>query len=351
MSINISIGIVIVTQNGKHHLERLLPSLVVQDISLAYKIVVVDNVSVDGTQDYVRTYKDVDLIELSQNQGFAGPNNKGIEFLFSRYPTIEKIVFLNNDTIVHSSFLATLVSGFAGDASIGSVQTKIVSLENPEIIDSVGILIDKSISAINKGQGEKDNGQYDTPCEIFGTTGSAMMVSRQALETINLGHHNYFDHLYFAYQEDVDMAWRLRLCGFTSKYIPGEPVHHVHSATGKSHSGFKSFHIQRNTLFTLCKVLPWSMVFRAFSLFIGRYFSHIKSVKRGQGAAFKLSKNISLYGMIWLVIRAWTSFLWNFPHLMIHRWKVQKKSRVSKSTIESWFSRFPANIQKMIYDA
>jgi GT2 family glycosyltransferase len=303
------IGIIIVTWNGKHHLEQLLPSLFLQDTDQKYKVVVIDNGSVDGTREYIQKYPEIDFIELHKNKGFAVPNNIGIEHLFTQYPLVEKIVFLNNDTLVSKYFLATLVSGFLLGERIGSVQTKIVSMENPKIIDSVGILVDRSMSAINKGQGESDEGQYDASSEIFGTTGSAMMVSRSALEAVHLGHHNYFDHLYFAYQEDVDLAWRMRLCGFSSWYVSGDSVRHMHSATGKNYSAFKSFHIQRNTLYTLFKVMPFSEIGRSLHLFISRYFLHIKSMKKKNGPAFELSKRISPYGMMLLVMRVWLGVL------------------------------------------
>jgi len=349
MNTEYDIGIVIVTWNGKHHLERLVPSLLAQDTDKKYKIVIVDNASIDGTKEFLENYKEIDYIQLFQNQGFAEPNNIGIRHLFKNYVSIEKVIFLNNDTIVPKTFISTLLSGFAENSKIGSVQTKIVSMDSPHIIDSVGITIDRSMSAINRGQGEIDHGQYEKREEIFGTTGSAMMVSRGALETVDLGNGNYFDSLYFAYQEDVDMAVRMRLCGFVSFYIPGEPVLHVHSAAGKAYSSFKSFHIQRNTIFTIIKIFSFFQIFYSLFLFCKRYLSHVESVKKGTGPASELSKKISLCGMVFIVFRVWASMFWYLPRILVHRYFVRRKCVITDSKITSWFARFPADTHKMLY--
>lgn len=348
MNDHYDIGIVIVTWNGKPHLERLLPSLLTQDTDKKYKIVIVDNASSDGTREYLSNYSEIDYITLPKNKGFAEPNNAGIRHLFSTYLSIEKIIFLNNDTVVPSTFLSTLYSGFEENPNIGSVQTKIVSFENSNIIDSVGILVDRSMSAINKGQGEIDAGQYDLSSEIFGTTGSAMMISRQALETIDLGGGNYFDPIYFAYQEDVDLAWRLRLSGYVSVYIPGEPVRHVHSATGKNYSAFKAYHIHRNTLFTIVKNMPFPLVWSTLFAFCGRYFGLILSVFRKNGPSYEVSKKTGIFGMMWIVLKSWVYLILCLPILIKKRRSIQKKQKISIFEIKNLFQRFTADSKKII---
>ncbi len=362
------IGIVIVTWNGLAHLERLFPSLFMQDTDKKYKIVVVNNGSTDGTKDYILDYPEIDYIELSKNEGFAEPNNIGIRHLFSKYPSIEKIVFLNNDTVVPKTFISTLLSGFdsslrcvrhsfseggrterGNPGLIATVQTKIVSFDNPKIIDSVGILVDESMSAINKGQGETDIGQYNEACEIFGTTASAMMISKEALQAVDLSNETYFDPLYFAYQEDVDLAWRLRLLGFTSQYISGEPVLHVHSATGQSYSAFKSFHIHRNTLFTIVKNMPFSLVFKVLGLFCMRYIHLVLSVFRKRGPSYEVSKKTGIFAMMWSVVVSWLSLLWYVSELIKKRSIIQKKRKISINDTKEIFHKFKANKQKIIY--
>jgi len=69
-----------------------------------------------------------------------------------------------------------------------------------------------------------------------------------------------FDDDFFAYMEDVDLAWRAQWAGWKCVYVPEAIVYHVHSATGKEGSHFKNRLLGRNKIWLLCKnypLLPW----------------------------------------------------------------------------------------------
>ena len=328
------LGIVIATYNGRHHLEKLLPSLISQSIDASqYTVVVVDNGSTDGTGAFLKKkYPEIVCIPLSKNKGFARANNIGITRLFNN-TNIEHVVFLNNDTVVSHNFLEVLHNGASRHKDAASVQTTIVN-SNAKDIDSVGIIIDKSFSARNRGYGENNEGQYDKEEEVFGTTGSAMLVRRAALEIAGHALGAYFDPLYFAYNEDVDLALRLRLAGFSAWYVPGGEVRHIHSATGGNQSAFKSFHIHRNTIFNIIKNAPLGMLFNTIVQFVKRYYSLVKNTKKKNTAEYKLSKNIGILAMMWLVVRAWVHVVYYFPQLLYKRNIIQKKKVVSNNYIQ-----------------
>src|SRR5664280_3392516 len=70
--------VVIVTFDGRRHLERCLPALMAtsgDDVEL----IVVDNGSTDGTPDWLASaYPQVTVIELPKNLGFGEANRRGI---------------------------------------------------------------------------------------------------------------------------------------------------------------------------------------------------------------------------------------------------------------------------------
>src|SRR3954470_21606365 len=87
------VSVVIVTWNGRHHLDMCLASVAAQR-GVAIETILVDNGSTDGTADYVRVrFPWVKLVSLSENRGFAGGNNAGV-----REATGHFVAFLNNDT-------------------------------------------------------------------------------------------------------------------------------------------------------------------------------------------------------------------------------------------------------------
>ena len=100
------ISVVIVTWNGKHHLEGCLKATATQ-VDVDPEIVLVDNGSSDGTVDFVRSrFPSVRIVALGENRGFAGGNNAG-----ARAARGEFLAFLNNDTVPDSMWLRTLRDG------------------------------------------------------------------------------------------------------------------------------------------------------------------------------------------------------------------------------------------------
>jgi hypothetical protein len=84
--------------------------------------------------------------------------------------------------------------------------------------------------------------------ETFGPNASAALYRRQMLEEIGA-----FDEEFFAYYEDVDLAWRARRAGWRCRYAPTAVVRHWHSATGAQFPELKRYLISRNKLWTIAK--------------------------------------------------------------------------------------------------
>jgi GT2 family glycosyltransferase len=88
-----------------------------------------------------------------------------------------------------------------------------------------------------------------------------------------------FDETYFAYSEDVDLGFRLRLAGGKSLLLPDARVHHVGSGiTGRS-SDFAVYHGHRNLTWTFIKNMPGPLVIFLLPihlmmiLFLGFFFA------------------------------------------------------------------------------
>ena len=238
--------------------------------------------------------------------------------------------------MVSSNFLEILTDGINRHTDAASVQTKIVSMDS-KTIDSVGISLHRSFNAVNTGQGELDTGQHDnSEREIFGTTGSAMIAKIEALRSCDLGDNNYFDRLYFAYNEDVDLALRFRSSGYSSWYVPGATVRHVHSATGGNQSKFKAFHSHRNTIFNIIKNAPGFSVFTTLAAFVGSYFSQIKNNKEIKTSLSKLKGNIGSLGIIMLVLRVWISVIIYIPVILLKRYFLQRGTKIGFKDIKRW---------------
>jgi GT2 family glycosyltransferase len=101
-------SIIVVAYNNLALTRLCLESILRHTEYLNYEIIVVDNNSSDGTQDYLRRVAAEDsrvrIILNSQNEGFARANNQGVAM-----STGQRLVLLNNDTIVSPGWLSRLL--------------------------------------------------------------------------------------------------------------------------------------------------------------------------------------------------------------------------------------------------
>ena len=187
---------------------------------------------------------------------------------------------------------------------------------------------------------------------FLGPSASAALYLRDALEQVRLSTGEIFDSRYFMYYEDVDLAFRLRLLGYSSYFTPQAHIYHQHSATAKRHSPFKSFYIHRNHYFNIIKNLPGHYLLIALFLLPIRYILLMSSLIRGQGAAAQLFHQPKRHlkdRMAMIVLRSWGQVITSLPWLWRERRWIQGKRVSSTSIVATWFTRFGANWRKIIY--
>ena len=237
-------SVVIVTWHGLHHLRRCLPALHDQT-GVAFETIVVDNGSTDGSADWIAaTYPQVVLERLDSNHGFAAANNIG--FGLTR---ADLVATLNNDAVPDPDWLQTLVQAAREYPEAGSFGSRIVLDQDPNIIDSAGVVTDVLGIAWDRHNAESVGS--DEAGEVFGACAGAALYRKALLDETG-----GFDPAFFAYLEDVDLAWRARWQGWTARYVPEARVVHAHSATGTEESPFKTFHLGRNKVWTIAKNHP-----------------------------------------------------------------------------------------------
>jgi GT2 family glycosyltransferase len=124
--------------------------------------------------------------------------------------------------------------------------------DRPTTINSTGISIDRAAIAWDRRGGEPEDGRETEPVEVFGACAGAALYRREMLQEVGR-----FDEAFFAYLEDVDLAWRAQRMGWHCLYVPAAHVLHRHSATGQEGSPFKSFHLGRNKVWLVVKNYPF----------------------------------------------------------------------------------------------
>ena len=250
-------SVVVVTWNGLQRLGDSLPAIVGQR-GVQHEVILVDNGSTDGTAAWVRdAYPSVRLVELSRNTGFAAGNNRGFEA--ARAPLIATI---NNDAIPDADWLAQLVNAASAHPDAGMFASRMVYLHDPEVIDSAGISVDPLGIAWDRNAGTRLRDD-DTDGEVFGASAGAALYRRELLQATG-----GFDERFFAYLEDVDLAWRARWLGWKARYVTVARVRHAHSATWADDSPLKTYHLGRNKVWLIAKNYPVGALLRWLPLIL-----------------------------------------------------------------------------------
>lgn len=222
------VSINLLTYNGQKYIKDCLNSVFSQDYP-RLEILVIDNASTDETADYLRALArrpDLKIIFNQKNLGFSAGHNQAINQSRGEF-----ICCLNQDVVLDKDFIKRAIEVFERDNRVAAVQGKLLrsgkTAGRDYFIDTTGLDILKNRRIISRGQGQIDQGQFEKMEEIFGADGAAPVYRKKALEDVkifalkgNQDKGECFDEDFFAYKEDVDLAWRLRLYGWQAVYQP-----------------------------------------------------------------------------------------------------------------------------------
>jgi GT2 family glycosyltransferase len=240
-------SVIIVSFNSKDYLSDCLPSLM-PSICLEDEIIVVNNASTDNTSAWVKkNYHKVRLIDSPENLGYAGGNNLGARGSHGKY-----LVFINPDTTVKKDWLNPLLNALEKNNDVGLVTSKILQMEDPNLINTCGN--DVHISGITLCRGIGQFSEIFKYQEDVGAVSGAAFAIRADL----FGFLDGFDENFFMYMEDTDLSWRGQIAGYRCLYVPESIVFHDYKLNFGSK---KIFYQERNRYLLFLKNLKWSTLF------------------------------------------------------------------------------------------
>lgn len=128
------VSVVVLTFNNLDLTKSCLQSLIRWTDYNNLEIIIVDNASTDGSQNYLREFEsahsNVNLILNEKNTGFAAGNNIGLNAASGDY-----LVMLNNDTVVTPGWILTLLRHMQEDSTIGLIGPVTNNIGNEAKID------------------------------------------------------------------------------------------------------------------------------------------------------------------------------------------------------------------------
>ncbi|PIN86263.1 glycosyl transferase [Candidatus Woesearchaeota archaeon CG10_big_fil_rev_8_21_14_0_10_44_13] len=333
-------AVIIVNWNGKHLLGPCLKSLR-QQTYRDFSVFVVDNNSDDGSADFVmKDFPETRVIALKKNTGFTGGNNAGFRET-AKERRIKYIVTLNNDTVVDRRWLENLVKAARSDRKIGSCSSKVLYLHDKDIIDTAGIAIYQDGHAQSRHGLEKSSACTKKE-EIFGASAVAALYKMEAIRKTG-----FFDGMFYMYQEEVDLAWRLRYAGYKSIFVPSAVVYHAHSASSKPFSPLKAYYSERNRIWLVFKNFPCLMLLRSPYYTIKRYIALSKGAREKRGAAGEFVKRYSSFRIFTVLAKAYFIGILGIPLFVPKRIKIQMMRIRNSIDANAFFRRFSTDAEKL----
>ena len=233
------LSVVIVNYNVRFFLEQCLLSVKNASKNCDIEVFVVDNNSVDGSNEMVESkFPEVELIKNKQNVGFSVANNQAI-----KRSTGDFVLLLNPDTVVQEDTFELCLEFMESTPDAGGLGVKMIDgkgvflpeskrgLPTPEVafykIFGLSSLFPKSKRFGRYHMGYASN---DETHSVDVLSGAFMLMRKSVLNKIGL-----LDETFFMYGEDIDLSWRIKLGGYKNYYFPKtQIIHYKGESTKKS---------------------------------------------------------------------------------------------------------------------
>ncbi|HXC03383.1 MAG TPA: glycosyltransferase [Bacteroidia bacterium] len=285
------LSVIIVNYNVQHFLEQCLHSVMKALRNVEGEVIVVDNNSVDGSVQMVKTkFPGIRLIVNKQNTGFSHANNQAILESTGTY-----VLLLNPDTVVEEDTFEKVIGFMNTHPEAGGLGVQMLDgkgnflpeskrgLPTPLVaffkIFGLAQLFPRSRLFGRYHLGYLDKNQTN---EIEILSGAFMLMRKAALDKVGL-----LDEDFFMYGEDIDLSYRILKGGYKNYYYPETRIiHYKGESTKKSSVNYvfvfyramiifarKHFSLQNAKLFSF--LIHFAIYLRAGTALLSRFLKRM----------------------------------------------------------------------------
>jgi GT2 family glycosyltransferase len=251
----VDLSIVIVSWNVRDLLRQCLHSVLANLQTCRLEVIVVDNVSTDGSAKMVRAeFPNVHLIVNAENRGFPAANNQGLAIAEGRYTLI-----LNPDTEIVGDALATMVAYADAHPDVGVVGPQLLN-EDRSVQSSrrrfptlaTALFESTWLQACAPRRLLERYYVHDQPddvtLDVDWIKGAAVMARREAIEQVGP-----MDEGYFMYSEELDWCKRFKDAGWRVVYLPPAQIIHYGGKSSDQVVTWRHIYFQTSKVLYFCK--------------------------------------------------------------------------------------------------
>lgn len=208
-------------------------------ISIATEVIIIDNASSDNTQQLLEKCTGATIIYNESNVGFVEAVNQG-----AAASRGEHILLLNNDAILQKDAVENAVETLESDEQIGAVGGKIVLLDGS--LQEAGSIVWNDASCLGYGRGRNPNDpEFMFQREVDYCSGAFLLIKNHLFKQLNGFDLDYAP----AYYEESDFCFRLKKLGYKVIYEPRAVVIHYEFASSGGYSNASKLQIAHREIF------------------------------------------------------------------------------------------------------
>ena len=310
-------SIIIPNLNGQLYLSTCLNSLLAS-LKTAYiknfEIILVDNASTDNSVNLFSKLTQLhtsSIILNKKNHGFAQAINQGVAKAKYDY-----VIVCNNDIKLHKDWFINIQKNILSKPDY-STYFGLVLNQNGTKIESTGLKYYWKGKAKNIGNKLSYNQSSIAKLKIknckliWGASASLIVYQKDIFQRLG-----GFDQDFFAYEEDVDLALRLKKLGYYTLFIPQSISYHIGGATSSKMGNFRNMMDAKNWIYIIVKNY-------SLAKFIKYFPQIIEERLRNLSGLIKQTVKIYKFKSIWILpislVKTYGQVLLNLPKMVSKR--------------------------------
>jgi GT2 family glycosyltransferase len=275
------VAIIYLSYNSKKYFDEVFLSLdKINYPKDRLEIIFVDNVSTDGSREYLSKVDGITYFPNDENTGFAEGNNLAIRYAIDK--GTDYVYLHNPDLILTPDALKEAVEMAQSDEQIGSVQSFMKLWKHKDTINSTGGMIHfLGFGYVSENGTKAQETKAVDGQEINYASGAAVLYKTSILKKVGL-----LDSYLWLYHEDLELGWRIRLAGYKNVLAKKSIVFHDYEF---SRSITKFYWMERNRFLVHFSHLKTPTLILLLPFFIIMEIALIPFALKGGWAKEKLS--------------------------------------------------------------